>query len=268
MNIREFCNGIHLQKEAAELVHAYSADSNTYKEVKDCFYNDYEAFTRMIAEQKDAAAWFLYYFVHFSCEAHEEYVKRGLSDQLYWDTFSDLTIWCENCRRDYGVTGLMEYDWLWRHVKLRLFRLGRLQFELYNAPHGIEVPGISIAAGEMLLNVHIPQGSPADPAACEEAFRLARAMFPEYHYFHCESWMLYPGLAAVMKETANTILFQKRFLIYETEEEEREAEKRIFQKVLDNPEDYPADTPFRQRVRTWLIQGHKLGNASGIFYME
>ena len=139
---------------------------------------------------------------------------------------------------------------------------------MYNAPHGIEVPGISIAAGEMLLNVHIPQGSPADPAACEEAFRLARAMFPEYHYFHCESWMLYPGLAAVMKETANTILFQKRFLIYETEEEERDAEKRIFQKVMDNPEDYPADTPFRQRVRTWLIQGHKLGNASGIFYME
>ena len=106
MNIREFCNGIHLQEEAAELVHAYSADPNTYKEVKDCFYNDYEAFTRMIAGQKDAAAWFLYYFVHFSCEAHEEYVKRGLSDQLYWDTFSDLTIWCENCRRDYGVTGL------------------------------------------------------------------------------------------------------------------------------------------------------------------
>ena len=77
MNIREFCNGIHLQEEAAELVHAYSADPNTYKEVKDCFYNDYEAFTRMIAGQKDAAAWFLYYFVHFSCEAHEEYVKRA-----------------------------------------------------------------------------------------------------------------------------------------------------------------------------------------------
>lgn len=131
-----------------------------------------------------------------------------------------------------------------------------------------EVPGISIAAGERLLNVHIPQGSPADPASCEAAFRLAHVMFPEYQYFHCESWMLYPGLAAVMKETANTILFQKRFLIYETEEEERAAEKRIFQQVLVNPVDYPSDTPFRQRGRTWLIQGHKLGNTSGIFYRE
>lgn len=125
-----------------------------------------------------------------------------------------------------------------------------------------------IVAGEMLLNVHIPQGSPADPASYGEAFWLARVMFQEYHYFHRESWMLYPGLAAVMKETANTILFQKRFLIYEMEEEERDSEKRIFQQVLDNQVDYPSDTPFRQRVRTWLIQGHKLGNASGIFYIE
>lgn len=81
INIREFCNGIHLPEEAVELVLTYSLD--TYKDMKQRFYHDYEEFIRTIAGQKDAAAWFLYYFVQFSCEAHEEYEKRRLSAQLY-----------------------------------------------------------------------------------------------------------------------------------------------------------------------------------------
>lgn len=268
MNIKEFCRGIHLPEEAAADLTGRFTEPDTYRNMKHLFYQNYERFTETILNDKEPALWFLYYFAHFSCEAYKEYELRGLSDQLYWDTFSDLTIWCENCRRDYGVYGLMEYEWLWRHVKLCLFRLGRLQFEHITAPHDINAAGHFIPAGTALLNVHIPQGSPADPEACDDSFSKARAMFPENHYFLCESWMLYPGLSAVMKETANTILFQKRFTVFETNEHDRDAERRIFDRLSGNPADYPADTPFQQRVRAYLLEGHVLGSASGLLYLE
>ena len=42
-------------------------------------------------------------------------------------TMSDIKIWCEKADNK----GIREYMWFKNHLKFELFRLGRLQFQIY-----------------------------------------------------------------------------------------------------------------------------------------
>ena len=56
-----------------------------------------------------------------------KYDEAGVDEKIYYDTMSDIKIWCEKT----GNKGIKEYMWLRNHVRFELFRLGRLQFQIY-----------------------------------------------------------------------------------------------------------------------------------------
>lgn len=263
----DFCRLVNMPDEVVGIIgeEQIKIGDKPYEEMRQIFYRDWGEFNRQICGKKDEGRLFLYYYVRFACEAYEEYQRRGLAEQLYLDTFSDYRIWCENCYMETGEYGLRECEWLWRHPYLKLFRLGRLQYELYPAREDIITEGYTVKKGQMLLNIHIPQGEPLNYEACEDSIGRAREMFPEYHYFVCESWLLYPGLKELMKPDSNIIRFQDRFHIFEVNTEIRDAERRIFRTVRENPADYPEDTTLQKRAKDCLLEGRHLGNATGIF---
>ena len=263
----EFCRLLKMPDAAAGIIESeqQETDDKDYETMREIFFRDWKEFNRQVCGEKGDSRRFLYYYVMFACGAYEEYQKKGLTEQLYLETFSDYRIWCENCYSETGEYGLRECEWLWRHAYLKLFRLGRLQYELYPARETISTEGCEVKKGQMLLNIHIPQGEPLSPEACEDSLRLAQEMFPGYHYFVCDSWLLYPGLKELMKPDSNIIRFQERFHIYEVNETERDAERRIFQTVREDPADYPENTAFQKRAKSYLLEGNHLGNAAGIF---
>ncbi len=57
-------------------------------------------------------------------------IKKGIAGEIFDKTFYDITIWCEECYRKYQIYGLEEIGWIAQSVKMNLFRLGRLQFEI------------------------------------------------------------------------------------------------------------------------------------------
>jgi len=57
------------------------------------------------------------------------YAARGIDHQILIDTISDLAIWINRHHTWTGEWGLLFADWLIRHLRGKLFRLGRLQFE-------------------------------------------------------------------------------------------------------------------------------------------
>lgn len=59
-------------------------------------------------------------------DVKEKYDKAGIDEKIYYDTMSDIKIWCEKT----GNKGIKEYMWLQNHLKFELFRLGRLQFQI------------------------------------------------------------------------------------------------------------------------------------------
>jgi hypothetical protein len=58
----------------------------------------------------------------------EAYRAHGIDETVLRATLQDLPLWMGVCRNLTGRYGLIEYDWLCRHFRFKLFRLGRLQF--------------------------------------------------------------------------------------------------------------------------------------------
>ncbi len=76
-----------------------------------------------------------------------------------------------------------------------------------------------LAAGDPVLNLHIPAGAPLAFAACRDSFVRAGAFFPRHfperaapRAVVCSSWLFYPGLCDVLPDTSNIVRFQRAFL--------------------------------------------------------
>lgn len=87
-------------------------------------------------------------------------------------------------------------EWLEMVWEGKLAELGRLQFE---------------DRGDGVLDVHIPETGPLDPAACDASFARAREVYPDHHTAVCTSWLLDPALAEVLPADSNIVRFQRRF---------------------------------------------------------
>lgn len=58
----------------------------------------------------------------------KEYARLGMDEALLRDALSDIPLWMDHYERHTGRMGLGEYTWLTNHVRMRLFRLGRLEY--------------------------------------------------------------------------------------------------------------------------------------------
>ncbi len=67
------------------------------------------------------------------------YRERGIPESVFVDTLSDLELWMRVYHKRHGVWGLRELEWLWRHFTGRVFKLGRLQFEIKSWPYAFRV---------------------------------------------------------------------------------------------------------------------------------
>ncbi len=260
-----FCEGIKLEPAAAQQVYAYHMEDETYEAHKQHFYVDYGSFFESVKQTVSYRKLLLYLLVRFGVDAYAEYRIRGISDEVYYDTFSDIHIWCTVCVREYGEYGIEEYNWLQEHVQLRLFRLGRLQFQPIAFDRELVVNGRKIVKNQIVCNVHIPSGEPLTPQGVEKSLELARAFFrgvtPVYV---CHSWLLYPKLTEVLSATSNILQFQTLFNIYDVDLESKEAEQRIFNKVNANPSEYDELTSLQRSAKAYLVAGHPLGSGFGI----
>nr|MDD6335791.1 acyltransferase domain-containing protein [bacterium] len=60
----------------------------------------------------------------------EQYRRRGIGEEVLRDTLSDFAIWFGNHTKKTGYIGVQVTGWLNHHMQMRLFRLGRMQFQI------------------------------------------------------------------------------------------------------------------------------------------
>lgn len=265
MNLKQFCEGIGLAAEAQELVYERVMTESEYQSYREHFYKDNSAFLTAVKQEDGYRQLLLYLFVRFAVDVHEAYRVRGIDDAIYYDTFSDIQIWCLVCKQEHGEYGLEQFNWLKEHVQLRLFRLGRLQFQPYALDREVIVKGHIIEQNRIVLNVHIPPGEPLRPGNVEESFGRAASFFRGIApVFICQSWLLYPQLHQILNADSNILHFQKQFEIYHVDEESRQAEERIFGRISEDPHDYMGESSLQRSAKAYLFQGHKLGSGYGI----
>ncbi len=157
--------------------------------------------------------------------------QRQVPAEVSWAIVADLGRQMEIYRDRYGETGVEEAWWLTLHLRGQIYEFGRLQYNLLRLGDGWLSParwyppaeargrGPGFRPGDAAVGVHIPDGGPLTPAACDESLTAARAFFdrcfpaPARRLAICESWLLDDQLAGYLPAAANIIAFQRRFTL-------------------------------------------------------
>lgn len=121
----------------------------------------------------------------FMCEKLAgEYREKGISEDILDATLYDLVIWTNTWSNRKYELYLGEMDWLKRHLSMRLFRLGRLQFCMEQAED--DIPQQGVKAGDNILQIYIPEGEPLSQEeykqTVDEAKSFFKRYFPEFDY--------------------------------------------------------------------------------------
>ena len=277
MKVREFWDGIKLGNNHREAVLKMGFEQPEFERLYELYKKDHNKFFEEVLKKEESGLWFLWLYSNMACIVYERYMEEGISEVVFWDTFQDIRFWCENTEREFGTLGLAVYEWFFRHIDMVLFRFGRLHFEAMmmeetvidkkNVEESKKTGMVCIEKGTQVINIHIAQGEPLTWEACEKSIDMAKEFWGEDKTYVCHSWLLYPGLDEVLSETSNIREFRKHFKVLQIDYKEREAEWRVFGKVLKNVVEYPEETSLQRRVKEYLLSGKCLGNGWAVLGM-
>ena len=159
----------------------------------------------------------LLYFLYFCQSLEEKYKEKGIPESVLLDTLGDIVVWTKIWSGLKGGLYLGELEWLSRHLGMRLFKLGRLQFGMADSEFDIKEKGIF--KGTPVIEVHIPEGEPLLRETCEKSVDDARKFFkkyfPEFNYtvFTCHSWLLDSSLKEFLPKDSNILRFADMFTV-------------------------------------------------------
>lgn len=207
--------------------------------------------------------------VIIECLSHtkSEYERLNIEDKIFFDTMTDIKIWCENNSND----GIKNYNWIKNHLMCQLFKIGRLQYQLYVCDNEtLNYDLLPFDYGAKLVYVHIPQGERLNYADCVNSLQSAIKFFDlyfsdfEYEFFFSESWLLYEDNWLFMERSSNILEFSTLFDVMYNVDDDTQAIERIFGKRRKFISLYPAKTSLQKNAKAHLQKGGKLGIGIGI----
>ena len=247
--------------DCLEYEEAYDAFPLT-EGVRNAFFLDFPSFAKLGESSDDPGLFYLSSYLQLAYECHKKYSERGISDDIYFATFSDISVWASWYQRHTGKVGLDRINWLRHHVNLEIFRLGELQAEPAIKP--LDDIWKSIDTSLPLFFIHIPEG--VDLSKAEDSFQRILS------FFHCSkavflihSWLLSPEVADMLNEKSRIRNFASLFTLLGTEDD-RQAEERIFGFISDNPFSYPESSSLAVKAKKYLESGGRI--LSGYGYRE
>lgn len=194
-----------------------------------------------------------------ACRDYDRYKELGISDEVYFDTMRCFTRFLGERRMRTGEILFDRGWWTYHQVSMVLFRIEELEYELTNFE------------GKDAVSIHIPSDAAFVPENVEVSLRLAadfiQRVYPEYaqaEYF-CESWLLSPRLAVLVKETSNIRKFQKLFIIKKDMPEDTEYMEWMFGKEPGTSlEELPENTSLQIKTKELMKNGGNIGAGVGI----
>ncbi len=263
MELNYFWSRIKLDKNAILELNKIDISNEKYQRVKSEFYNNRASFYKNVINEENYRLKFLYYYGKMAIESYTYYKNQGITDEIYFDTYSDLAIWNQDCFERYNTYGINEYKWFEKHLDYKLFRLGRLQFEISeNAPSFYNK---TINNEQKQIAVHIPKGDKLTKTNINDAFIKALDFFGKDCLFFCHSWLLYPKLKNILNENSGIIEFQKCFELVCVDYQKRQAEERIYGKVEVDINNYPENSTLQIKAKDYLLSGKSLGRGLGVY---
>lgn len=232
---------------------------------------------KILAEKTDICPYTAYMllFICMSPKLHSRYIEKGIDNKIFYDTMQDLRYKLEECRLVHEKTGTFVPRWYKGFFEMKIFALGRLQFEINQTWFDCEVNGTKIPKGTKVLSVHIPRtGTKLEHSLVIDSHRQAAEFFKDEFdgniIFICNSWLLYPWNRAVLKDGSNLAEFYDDFTIVSSGEYENYSEVwRLFDCLYDgNPDKLPNDTSLRRAYIERIKDGLPIGHGTGVILYD
>ncbi|MBQ8740624.1 MAG: DUF5596 domain-containing protein [Clostridia bacterium] len=217
------------------------------------------------------------YMLLFICLApklHTRYKQKGISDAVFYDTMADLKYKLEECRLVHGKVGTFVASWYKGFFEMKIFALGRLQFEIKHTWFECTVDGVHIPKDKKVLSVHIPRtNTRLEHSLVIDSYKQAAEFFKEEFgdiIFICNSWLLYPWNRTVLKDGSNLAQFYDDFTIVSSGEYQNYSEVwRLFDCLYDdNPDNLPNDSSLRRAYIERIKSGQPIGHGTGVILFD
>ena len=228
--------------------------------IKKLFYENEDGFFEFLeTHYKENYLAKLFIYLNLAVDLYYEYLYKNIDLNIYFDTISDFKIWIQNCVKEKGTYGLAEIYWLNEHLRMRIFQLGRLQFQKREASYLIEKINQTkykdLVTNDHFYFVHIPEGDRLSYDLVVDSYLKAIRFFNDEMIFACESWMLSDRLGLVFSEYANIMKFKRDYIIFDSNYEENHIQRYLKE-----------DSNLYYRVKQLESEGVLIGEAYGVCF--
>lgn len=215
----------------------------------------------------------LLFWLHCIPYAEKLYEKFAISREIFRDTMMDITYKMRECRQLYGQCGVFT-PWIFLVFDLKVFALGRLQFEIRALDR--EIPagnGQVLPKGTRVCSCHIPASGKLTREQCMASFSQAGTFFASAVQegilpIICDSWMLYPPyIRNVFPENSNLQMFAGLFQVYDRLSTGQDFSDgwRVFGKSdTENVQDLPHNTTLQRNFIRYIQNGGDFGYGLGL----
>lgn len=212
-------------------------------------------------------------FILLSKKLRENYIERGISEEIFYNSVNDLYYKLIECRLVYGINGTFVAKWFPGFFNMTRFALGRLQFEIIKTTIEVTIGGTNFPIGSKAINVHIPRtGTKLSHEDVLNSYKLAAEMFADEFgkqpiLFCCYSWVLDPWLLTALNSESNIVKFSKDYSTVKIVDCSKEyIIKVIFNQIYtDVVPDLPKDTSLHKAYANRIENDEDLNVALGMF---
>lgn len=205
-----------------------------------------------------------------AAQSKERYRELGIGDDVFLPTMKCFARFLLETERKTGTICFDRGFWTWRQLSLRLFRLGTLEFEY--CPQGMEKVPDYVEEKSPVISVHIPSDAKMTEEELKDSYNIAFGFF-EIHgsaicdagaprAMLCTTWLLSPSLNSLLPENSGIRRFFSHYDIFSVDEDEKGFYEWLFGGCTEL-ERLPETTSLQRRVKTFLMDGGKIGEASG-----
>ena len=272
-NYIEFCKKISLDDSVINAVFDYyeSNKSLILENVNNFFKNKDRKFL-----QFEDKLFTLSLVIAIAIKAHDDYIKRGIEDNIYYDTMKDIAIWANEYYKSTQKIGLENVGWIFLHLTLSIFKIGRLQFQPTTVPY---IPlifyckheKIKIPFKKQCINIHIPRGEKLDYNECIKSINMSKDFFKEFYpnisldNYMIISWLVDPRLTRIVDKESNIYKFQSLFNVVRILPTNKDTNYYVFgKKKIKNIKNLPENTSLQRSIKNYYLKGQSLGIGLGL----
>jgi len=212
----------------------------------------------------------------FSAKTLEKYRERLLPEDVFYDSCIDLRVWSTYFFQETGKWGLRLPCHAEHQLRLKMFRLGRLQFHLIGFSEGLEYEhaGVHVRGGDRVINIHIPEDGPLSRAARLDSYMKAYDFFTQTGnaVFVCDTWLFYPRHVEFLPPKSNIRDFMSEFTLVAHSEYDWtrwDNSWRVYGFLPSYDLDkLPRNTGLQRAYADWFAQTGKAGSGQGVMIFD